>query len=95
MVRRSAPQATYAERFFPVRIRIAVPTGGFGAQIDQMHGWLFQHVGARQFWCGSTTVGGVDAMVIYFLDLDAARAFIDRFACGGMLARGREELRPQ
>jgi hypothetical protein len=28
------------ERRFSVRIRLAVPTGGFGECLNQMHGWI-------------------------------------------------------
>src|SRR5438105_10449316 len=37
---------TEAERRFPVRIRIAVPVGGFGERLNQMQSWLDQNAGA-------------------------------------------------
>jgi hypothetical protein len=35
-----------AERRFPVRIRIALPVGGFGERLNQMQSWLDQNAGA-------------------------------------------------
>jgi hypothetical protein len=40
MVRRSTPARITDDRFFPVRVRIAVPQGGFDEQLNVMHGWL-------------------------------------------------------
>jgi len=34
-----------AERRFPVRIRLALPTGGLGERLDQMQTWLDQNAG--------------------------------------------------
>lgn len=45
IVRQSAPQQILAERYFPVRVRIAVPPGGFGSQFNVMGAWLDQHAG--------------------------------------------------
>jgi hypothetical protein len=45
MVQRSASQQILAERCFPVRVRIAVPSGGFGSQFNVMGAWLDQHAG--------------------------------------------------
>jgi hypothetical protein len=45
MVQRSAPQSYYAERYFPVRVRVAVPPGGFGRQLDEIYAWLDQRSG--------------------------------------------------
>jgi hypothetical protein len=37
---------TEAERRFPVRIRLAIPTGGLGERLNQMQTWLDQNAGA-------------------------------------------------
>jgi hypothetical protein len=42
MVQRSAPQQVVAERYFPERVRVAVPPGGFG---NLMSAWLDEHAG--------------------------------------------------
>lgn len=89
MVRRSVPQQTLAEWYFPIRVRVAVPPGGFGAQIDHMHAWLNQHAGPASHFVGSETrVGMADAAVIYFMDAKVAAEFVERFACE--LLAGRE-----
>jgi hypothetical protein len=83
MVRRSAPQSYHAERYFPVRVRVAVPPGGFGRQLDEMYAWLDQHVGHSAYWVGSEArPGRTDATLFYFLEAKSAAAFIDRFSCG-------------
>jgi hypothetical protein len=90
---RSSTQAVLAERFFPVRVRVLVPQDGFGMQLDRFCAWL--HVGKRNYWIGSDAARGRDTALFYFLDVDAARSFLHRFACGAvLLERGREEDRP-
>ena len=83
MVHRSAPRHVLAERYFPVRVRVAVPVGGFGSQLNVMHEWLDYHAGKDRYFNGSETVAGrQDAALFYFLDVKIATAFVDRFACG-------------
>lgn len=95
MVRRSTPQAVLAERFFPVRVRVLVPPDGFGVQLDRFCAWLDATVGKKNYWIGSDAARGHDTALSYFLDVDAARSFLDRLACGAVLLdRGREEDRP-
>ena len=94
MVSRST-QAVLAERFFPVRVRVLVPRDGFGMQLDRFCAWLDAHVGKNNYWIGSDAARGRDTALFYFADVDAARSFLDRFACGAvLLERGREEDRP-
>jgi hypothetical protein len=47
--RRSVPARVTDDRYFPVRVRIAVPQGGFGEQLEIMHGWLNMHAGRWSF----------------------------------------------
>jgi hypothetical protein len=35
-----------AERRFPCRIKLGVPTGGFGTHLTEMHAWLDENCGA-------------------------------------------------
>jgi len=83
MVRRSTPERLLAERYFPVRVRVAVPVGGFGRQLDEMHGWLNLHAGRGRFSIqGAPNDLGVEAAYFYFMDVKLAQAFVERFACG-------------
>jgi hypothetical protein len=83
MVRRSTPEKLLAERYFPVRVRVAVPVGGFGRQLDEMHGWLNLHAGRGRFSIqGAPNNLGVEAAYFYFPDVKLAQAFVERFACG-------------
>ena len=87
MVRRSTPARVTDDRYFPVRVRIGVPEGGFGEQLNVMLGWLNIHAGRGNFATHSApndlnVVLGRDAALFYFMDIAVARAFIERFACG-------------
>lgn len=83
MVRRSIRARTEAERYFPIRVRVAVPTGGFGEQLNVMHGWLNIHAGRGNFAIhGAANDLGVDAAFFYFVDISVAKAFVERFTCG-------------
>jgi hypothetical protein len=96
MVRRSARARITDDRYFPVRVRIAVPQGGFGEQLNLMYGWLNMHAGRGNFAIHSApndlnavlnAITGVErsrvgAALFYFMDVSVARAFVERFACG-------------
>jgi hypothetical protein len=87
MVRRSTPARIADDRFFPVRVRIAVPPGGFGEQLNVMYGWLNLHAGRGKFAIHSApndlyAALSVEAVFFYFVDISVAKAFVERFACG-------------
>src|SRR5580658_2779120 len=73
-----------AERQFPVRVRVAVPPGGFGRQLSDMHAWLDQVCGATGWTSAPAGIAGIvnDAVAFYFDDAALARAFVNRFCCG-------------
>ena len=72
-----------AEAYFPVRVRVAVPRGGFGHQLNTMHAWLGQQIGEDRHWtAGGPRSDDTDSLLFYFLTVDDAKAFIGRFACG-------------
>ncbi len=82
MVHRSTPQHVLADRYFPVRVRVAVPPLGFGAQLDRMHAWLDQHAGPDGYFNGSQTQPGMkDAALYYFMDPKVAAEFVETFEC--------------
>ena len=97
MVRRSTPNRVVAERYFPVRLRVAVPPGGFGRQLTVMQAWLDQHVGPESYWMGGdASPGRPDAVSVFFLNVEAAHSFVDRFACGmAVIANPGPEDRPR
>jgi hypothetical protein len=83
MVRRPAPARVTDDRYFPVRVRVAVPPGGFGNQLDAMYGWLNMHAGRGNYAIhGAPNDLGVEAALFYFTDVAVAKAFVERFACG-------------
>jgi len=75
---------TEAERRFPARIRIAVPPGGLGRQLDDMSAWLDSNSGAGNWAMTPSGLRGVvnDALAIYFLDTALANAFVARWCLG-------------
>jgi hypothetical protein len=75
---------TLAERRFPVRIRIGVPSGGFGQRYSEITGWLDQNCGADGWAMTPSGLRGVlnDAVSIYFLDPALANAFVARWCAG-------------
>jgi hypothetical protein len=75
---------TIAERRFPVRIRIAVPPGGFGRRHTQITSWLDENCGADGWAMTPSGMRGVlnDAVSIYFLDATIAGAFVARWCAG-------------
>jgi len=95
VVRRSAPARITDDRFFPVRVRIGVPEGGFGEQLNVMHGWLNMHAGRGNFAIHSAPNDlGIEAALFYFMDITVARVFVERFACGlAVISTARREDR--
>jgi hypothetical protein len=75
---------TMAERRFPVRIRIAVPPGGYGQRYARMTAWLDENCGADEWAMTPSGIRGVldDAASIYFLDTTLAGAFVARWCAG-------------
>lgn len=96
MVRRSTPNSRKAQRWFPVRIRVAVPPEGFGYRLDHMRAWLDASVGHERYAWGTESDAGVqDSMVLHFMDARDAAAFVDRFGCGmALLKNPTPENRP-
>ena len=75
---------TEAERRFPVRIKLALPSGGLGERLDQMHAWLDENCGANGWAMTPSGLRGVvnDAVAIYFLDPTTAVGFVTRWCAG-------------
>lgn len=72
------------ERYYPVRVRIAIPPGGFGRQLAVMHAWLDDTCGPARWASAPAGLSGVvnDAVAFYFDDAAFAHAFVNRFCCG-------------
>ena len=70
-----------AERRFPVRVRVAVPPGGFGARLERMRAWLDETCGADGWKMTPAGMRGVvnDAVALYFQDATLAAAFVARW----------------
>jgi hypothetical protein len=75
---------TTAERTFPVRIRLAVPPGGFGRRHTQITAWLNENGGSDGWALTPSGMRGVlnDAVSLYFADATLASAFVARWCAG-------------
>ena len=73
-----------AERRFPVRIRVGVPSAGFGQRYSEMTVWLDEICGADGWAMTPSGMRGVlnDAVSIYFFDTTLASAFVARWCTG-------------
>jgi hypothetical protein len=69
---------TSAERRFPVRIRVAVPSAGLAHRYAQITAWLDENCGADGWAMTPSGTRGVlnDAISIYFADATLASAFV-------------------
>jgi hypothetical protein len=76
-----------AERRFPCRIKLGIPTVGFGVQLTEMHAWLDENCGADGWAMTPAGLRGVinDAVAIYFLDAAMAAAFVSRWCAGSKI----------
>jgi hypothetical protein len=70
-----------AERRFPVRIRIGVPSSGFGQRYTEITEWLDGNCGADGWAITPSGMRGMlnDAVSIYFVDATLASAFVVRW----------------
>ena len=73
-----------AERRFPVRIRIGVPSDGLGSRLDRIKSWLDENCGASGWAMTPSGTRGVlnDALSIYFGDATLASNFVARWCAG-------------
>ena len=80
----SREMMTAAERRFPVRIRLGVPSSGFGQRQMVMTAWLDENCGADGWAMTRSGMRGVlnDAVSIYFVDATLASAFVARWCAG-------------
>jgi hypothetical protein len=74
----------WAERRFPVRIRVAVPPEGFGSRLNRIEAWLDDICGAGGWAMTPAGLRGVvnDAVAIYLSDPAIASAFVARWCRG-------------
>jgi len=75
---------TEAERRFPVRVRIAVPSTGVGERLNRLHAWhawLDENCGVDSWEITPSGMPGVvnDAIAVYFREPASAAAFAARW----------------
>lgn len=79
MTRRSTPQSKTDDLNFPVRIFIAVPTLGFGIEMDAMYRWLNKLPKGSYAWHGGGRLGIIYRCALYFRRPEVAVAFLQAF----------------
>ena len=74
---------TEAERRFPVRIRIGVPSDGLGSRLDRIKSWLDENSGASGWAMTPSGTRGVlnDALSIYFGDATPCECLCRPLVC--------------
>ncbi|HET9848692.1 MAG TPA: hypothetical protein VFR68_09080 [Candidatus Dormibacteraeota bacterium] len=86
-----------AERRFPVRIKVALPAGGFGVRLTEINAWLDENCGADRWAMIPAGLRGVvnDAVAIYFADATIAAGFVSRWCATtkGEVADGAFQMR--
>lgn len=70
------------EKFFPVRVRVQVPSLGFGSDMETIFTWLDENAG-RGCWGWNAdqvlTREMRDAVSLYLMDAGLISPFLDRF----------------
>lgn len=76
-------QARDAERYFPVRIRVARDKLGRDRQYQDMCQWLDEQIGVANWFHVEERLPTLpDTLLFYFVAVVDAQVFIDRFSCG-------------
>lgn len=76
MSRRTTPQAKTDDAAFPVRVRLAVASGGLGRQYEALYQWLEATLGRAEYaWHSSGSLGWRDCFALYFRTPADAEAF--------------------
>jgi hypothetical protein len=82
-------QARDAERYFPVRIRVARDGLGRDRQYQDMCQWLDEQIGPAKWWHLEERLPTLpDTLLFFFMAIVDAQAFIDRFSCGVWINEG-------
>ena len=79
MSRHTSPNKRRVDDAFPIRVKVKVPTNGFGNVLHDMHVWLRDNMGKGRTANQSSTGIYCEAMAFYFRDIADAMAFLDAF----------------
>ena len=79
MGRRTTPQKKTDEAAVPVRVRFAIPAGGFGLRLDDLHRWLANEIGRGEYAVHSSPALAMDDIGVYLRDADCAQALVKAF----------------
>ena len=94
MVRRSPPRKRQDEANFPVKVKITVPEGGFGNQLNDIHAWLSENLPRSDYAYHSDGRNGTGQVTAYyFRETEVAGHFVA--ALGLKLADGTQIEMPR
>jgi hypothetical protein len=88
MMKPATPQRVFAERRFPVRVRMAVPARGIGSQFSIVCAWLDRHASKSGYFTGAVAGAGLgDGALFYVVDQKMAAVIVDRLAFALIISR--------
>ncbi len=88
MTCRSTAQSVLDETAFPVRVKVLVPSGGFGPLFhEKIYRWLDCEVGRADYAQHPARMFSEHAVAFHFRDVEPARRFLEAFP-GLILADG-------
>lgn len=79
MIRRTRLQTNMDERAFPVRVRFAVPQGGFGNRILDLHQWLDHTIGRGEYAVHPAKPWITECIAVHLRDVEGAEALVAAF----------------
>lgn len=78
MTRRTSPPKRQDEANFPVKVKITVPEGGFGNQLNDIHTWLAENLPRSDYaYHADGRNGAGQVTAYYFRETGVASRFID------------------
>lgn len=77
--RSRSPKAAADRRRFPIRIRVKVPSRGFGPKLDHLNAWLKDMAGQDGYAIHSDTQPGLHAVAIFLDEPALVRVMIETF----------------
>ena len=71
------PQSKVDDRAFRIRVKVRIPKGGFGQQLNDILGWIREHAGSENL--ASHGAGLINGTAFHFRTVEAAGAFLIEF----------------
>lgn len=80
MTHRRSAQCDLDDNAFPIRVKLKIPPGGFGREIERVMVWLIEEAGLGGFaWHPAETLGGEDAVALHLRWARDLARFLEAF----------------